>query len=694
MGKWLISTVDNKSAEFLKEKPYPLSCYDYGFGFLEDEYDYGFKVLIYDDERDAFINDVSFRYFLIGKYEHLQDMVFPRFCNAKTVYKRDDKDQHSKSFGYCTVEPMYPEQTILSDLTKGSIIPKNRIRYFVIHKRILADGTETFKLVGNDRTNRYIRRPELNLLLHKGLIVNHKDLRYKIRVLYEAKEKANKEKLIPKFEKIFQHSIALGIPQPKLEYVFQGDDVIVTGINREWLKQNVPVTKVIDTLHIPEGVTKIADGAFYVVDSGFDFKNLELPSTLKEIGSFSFFGRARLTSVKLNGTKVANETKFTNGTKLTRIGDHAFARCRALNLKLNLDKTFTEFEDGVFLECNVVEVNFIEAPSVYRIGTAAFMGTRVKMKLPESLVEIGAYAFYDSSFEDKYVVIPDSVAKIGDFAFSKCDLHSVELPHNLKVLPEDLFSHSKLKHIPKLPETLEKIGAHCFFDCKDMSGELEVPDSVEEIGGSAFANCPNITKAKLSSKIKRLASELFTGCTNLREVILPDKVEMIGFRVFEECIKMTEVHIPPTVSAIDDHAFLECSNLQKVDYEPECIKYLPYDTFGFKTEKDNAPEASFLQDMSINVSDDYLENGDLVVFFARTPNCELAYGVFDHMTADENPKAVVWMLPVVSYADAQVNDTQPIRYEVKGLRPRKVVYDEKNINQRIIYNYLRRCINL
>ena len=456
----------------------------------------------------------------------------------------------------------------------------------------------------------------------------------------------------------------------------------------------MPVTKVIDTLHIPEGVTKIADGAFYVVDSGFDFKNLELPSTLKEIGSFSFFGRARLTSVKLNGTKVANETKFTNGTKLTRIGDHAFARCRALNLKLNLDKTFTEFEDGVFLECNVVEVNFIEALSVYRIGIAAFMGTRVKMKLPESLVEIGAYAFYDSSFEDKYVVIPDSVDEIGDFAFSKCDLHSVELPHNLKVLPEDLFSHSKLKHIPKLPETLEKIGAHCFFDCKDMSGELEVPDSVEEIGVSAFANCPNITKAKLSSKIKRLASELFTGCTNLREVILPDKVEMIGFRVFEECIKMTEVHIPPTVSAIDDHAFLECSNLQKVDYEPECIKYLPYDTFGFKTEKDNAPEASFLQDMSINVSDDYLENGDLVVFFARTPNCKLAYGVFDHMTADENPKAVVWMLPVVSYADAQVNDTQPIRYEVKGLRPRKVVYDEKNINQRIFYNYLRRCINL
>lgn len=684
MGKWLISTLDNGVADFLKERPYPYSYYNYGFS-SKNTYDYGLKVSIYDDERDKFIDDVSFPYFLVGEYEHLQDIVFPNFRNAKTVYSREDRDEHSHKYGFCTIEPMYPEQTILSDLPKESMIPEERIRYFVIHKRILDDGknTETFKLVGNDRTNRYIRRPELNLLLYKGLIVNHVNLKGKIRVLYESRENANREKFTKRSKLLLRNSYGLGIPQPKLDYVFQGDDVIVTGINREWLKQNVPVTKVIDTLHIPEGVTKIADGAFYVVDSGFDFKNLELPSTLKEIGSFSFFERTRLTSVMLSGTK------------LTRIGDHAFARCTSLNLKLDLDKTFAEFEDGVFLGCNMVEVNFTEASSVHRIGTAAFLGTRVKMKLPESLKEIGAYAFYDSLYVDKNMVIPDSVDEIGDFAFSKCDLYSVELPHNLNVLPEDLFSHSKLKHIPKLPETLEKIGAHCFFDCKDMSGELEVHDSVEEIGVSAFANCPNITKAKLSSKIKRLASELFTGCTNLREVILPDKVEMIGFRVFEECIKMTEVHIPPTVSAIDDHAFLECSNLQKVDYEPECIKYLPYDTFGFKTEKDNAPEeSSFLQDMSINVSDDYLENGDLVVFFARTPYCKLAYGVFDHMTADENPKAVVWMLPVVSYADAQVNDTQPIRYEVKGLRPRKVVYDEKNINQRIIYNYLRRCINL
>lgn len=182
---------------------------------------------------------------------------------------------------------------------------------------------------------------------------------------------------------LFGNSKADGMPLPELDYIFLGKDVIVTGINNDWMKNlekdttfdsSVPFDKLI----IPEGVTKIAESAFI----GIQIKNIILPSTLKEIGAFAFFNNKALTSINFSDAK------------LKRIGSYAFAECTNLDLTLKVYKTFTVFEDGVFTSCKSVKIIFEGHPSVYRIGKAAFMGTYIDMILPDTVKEFAPYAFY------------------------------------------------------------------------------------------------------------------------------------------------------------------------------------------------------------------------------------------------------------------------------------------------------------
>ena len=75
-----------------------------------------------------------------------------------------------------------------------------------------------------------------------------------------------------------------------------------------------------------------------------------------------------------------------------------------------------------------------------------YKGTSESVIIPDTykglpITEIGASAFYDKSNILGNLIIPESITKIGDFAFTYTGFTKVILSKNLKIIGEWAFAH-------------------------------------------------------------------------------------------------------------------------------------------------------------------------------------------------------------------------------------------------------------
>lgn len=90
--------------------------------------------------------------------------------------------------------------------------------------------------------------------------------------------------------------------------------------------------------------------------------------------------------------------------------------------------------------------------------------------------------------EIKEIVIPDSVTRIADGAFSELSLEHVTLGTGLEELGQDIFAECDELTEITVKEGCKLIGARMFYGCDKLT-EFTLPDGVESIGEEAFANC-------------------------------------------------------------------------------------------------------------------------------------------------------------------------------------------------------------
>lgn len=152
------------------------------------------------------------------------------------------------------------------------------------------------------------------------------------------------------------------------------------------------------------------------------------------------------------------------------------------------------------------------------------------------------------------VTIPESVTKIGDYAFSDCtELKTYNLPSNLKTIGTQAFIRSGIE------------------------GEVKIPNSVTEIGQAAFS-ATDITSATLPEGTVRVSVSLFAGCDKMTSVNLPDSVEVIDTEAFFGCASLTSFEFPASIMAIGPKAFGECTGLKEVNI-PTTVTEMGYSVF-------------------------------------------------------------------------------------------------------------------
>lgn len=258
--------------------------------------------------------------------------------------------------------------------------------------------------------------------------------------------------------------------------------------------------------------------------------------------------------------------KFSRNSGLEKIGDYAFEDCRELS-EITLPDGVTQIGDGAFFDANV------------------------KLEIPRSLMQIGAFAvnscvvtvaddhprfrMQDNCLIDTETktlvaafeggIIPDdgSVTRIGDGALYGCrGVQSIVIPEGITHIGDGAFYFcTGLKYVT-FPETLVSIGNNAFAFCGFES--LTIPDSVTVIGEGAFWKCNDLRSITLPEGLTTLAASTFEKCSALQEVLLPQGLTEIGASAFAGCTQLRSIELPEGLTTLAASAFEKCSALQEV----------------------------------------------------------------------------------------------------------------------------------
>ena len=189
-------------------------------------------------------------------------------------------------------------------------------------------------------------------------------------------------------------------------------------------------TKLVGELRIPNTVTSIQDNAFCSC-TGLT-GDLVIPNSVIEIGSYAFRN-----CTGFNGT-------LTLSSNLKTIGAKAFFKCSGFTGYLTLPNSVTTIGESAFAGCSGF-TNLKLSDALSAILKYAFSGcTNLsgELVIPASVTEIGMHAFLScknlnkGSENPSQVTLPESLEKIGEGAFYRCDQIKTV---NLQSLPEGVL---------------------------------------------------------------------------------------------------------------------------------------------------------------------------------------------------------------------------------------------------------------
>jgi len=102
------------------------------------------------------------------------------------------------------------------------------------------------------------------------------------------------------------------------------------------------------------------------------------------------------------------------------------------------------------------------------------------------------------------------------------------LPNTVASIGEQAFSYSNLASIT-LPDSLQTIGKQAFY-CSRLESII-IPSSITEIPESAFSGCI-LTNIVLPDHLTSIGDYAFNGNRNLSNVTIPSSVTSIGYGAF------------------------------------------------------------------------------------------------------------------------------------------------------------------
>lgn len=184
------------------------------------------------------------------------------------------------------------------------------------------------------------------------------------------------------------------------------------------------------------------------------------------------------------------------------------------------------------------------------IGSRAFESCRKlkSMFLPESIIAIGDYAFYDIGSDS--ITITSNIKYLGDFSFSSEYIKNLKIEEGATFSTNSgIFERTNIESV-EIPSSI------------DMTNEYELQ--------KIFRYCKNlktVTFSEPSNDSLIIPLEAFLENSKLENIIFPNNVIKIEYRAFSYCISLKAIKIPSSVKKIEEDAFIGCYGLKDIYFE-------------------------------------------------------------------------------------------------------------------------------
>ncbi|MCQ2418035.1 MAG: leucine-rich repeat domain-containing protein [Oscillospiraceae bacterium] len=217
------------------------------------------------------------------------------------------------------------------------------------------------------------------------------------------------------------------------------------------------------------------------------------------------------------------------------------------------------FRDADYADC----LRFPE--TVTRIGDYAFAASDLTNMepFPAKILQVGDYAFTDCKKMQK-IILSDARVQLGDECFSGSWAASLAAEKCSLTMGENCFSD-----MPKLIKVSVsgdfQTGKGCFSDCKALK-TVSVTGGKADIGEYAFSNTP-LERADIVECSGSLDDLAFYNCRKLVSLTLGEGITSLGYGVCYDCTVLKEVHLPGSLKHIGEDCF---ANAESVTiYAPE-----------------------------------------------------------------------------------------------------------------------------
>lgn len=256
-------------------------------------------------------------------------------------------------------------------------------------------------------------------------------------------------------------------------------------------------------------------------------QNIEsIPSTVRVIGDYAFYGNTKLNSIVLP-------------EGITTIGDFAFATCENL-YEISIPASLSNISPSAFTGCT--KLNTGDSEDFLILGTILYRytGSASAVTIPDGVTEIGISAF-DGNKDITSVTFPSSLTGIANYAFRGCSslkkiigpsgsstvthyhynrydgLYAIELPATVQTCGENSFTGTALgQSIQPNFVIPENYNSELVIEEEAFSGiaayYVFVPVSVSRISSGTFAGCTELRFIYFSNPDCIIADDAFTGC--------------------------------------------------------------------------------------------------------------------------------------------------------------------------------------
>lgn len=149
-------------------------------------------------------------------------------------------------------------------------------------------------------------------------------------------------------------------------------------------------------------------------------------------------------------------------------------------------------------------------------------------------------------------------------AVSETDISRYKIREGTKVICDFAFNACRYLEEIVIPNSVVRLGNRAFSGCCFNLKEIVIPDSVIEIGEEAFSGCSNLKSIQLPQHVKKISKNCFASCESIESIIIPNEVQEIEEFSFFLCKKLASITFTNTIRKIGESVFYGCENLKTI----------------------------------------------------------------------------------------------------------------------------------